>query len=196
MCPHTKDAPRHRFSHPFEVCADRSHPPKPHNQPTFTPISSQPAQPHPAAHILPHSGVPPAPLFVMFTEQDQGELTMLPKPSDISVADDRRDTGRIQCNELRTNIGEIVDASSTGLRIKGKLPLGTKPHSIVMINITSDMDTLSLQCEVRWIKKQAFKGMSFGVAFQEISEDQRRQLWQMVRTGNIITNCSRFTVAA
>ena len=121
---------------------------------------------------------------------------MLPKISEVSVSDDRRDAGRIQCNELRTNIGEIVDASSTGLRIKGKLPSGTKPHSIIMVNISSDMDTLSLQCEVRWIKKQAFKGMSFGVAFEEISENQRRQLWQMVRTGNIITNCTRFTNAA
>jgi len=121
---------------------------------------------------------------------------MLPIISDISVADDRRDAGRIQCNELRTNVGEIADASSTGLRIKGKLPTGTKPHSIVLINITSDIDILSLKCEVRWIKKQAFKGMSFGVAFQEITEDQRRQLWQMIRTGNIITNCSRLTNAA
>lgn len=121
---------------------------------------------------------------------------MLPKISEISVSDDRRDAGRIQCHELRTNVGEIVDASSTGLRIKGKLPSGTKPHSIVMVNISSDVDTLSLQCEVRWIKKQAFKGMSFGVAFQEITEDQRRQLWQMVRTGNIVTNCTRFTNAA
>ena len=121
---------------------------------------------------------------------------MLPKISDISVSDDRRDAGRIQCNELRTNVGEIVDASSTGLRIKGKLPSGTKPLSTVMINITSDIETMSLKCEVRWIKKQTFKGMSFGVAFLEISEDQRRQLWQMVRTGNIITNCTRFTSAA
>lgn len=121
---------------------------------------------------------------------------MLPKISDISVSDDRRDAGRIQCHELRTNVGEIVDASSTGLRIKGKLPAGTKPMSTVLINISSDIETLSLKCEVRWIKKQTFRGMSFGVAFIDITEDQRRQLWQMVRTGNIITNCSRFTNAA
>lgn len=121
---------------------------------------------------------------------------MLPKLSDITVAQDRRDAGRIQCQELRSNVGEIVDASSTGLRIKGKLPTGTKPMSIVMVNITSDIDVLSLECEVRWIKKQAFRGTTFGVAFLEITENQRRQLWQMIRTGNIVTNCSRLSGAA
>ncbi|RNC80287.1 MAG: PilZ domain-containing protein [Phycisphaera sp.] len=121
---------------------------------------------------------------------------MLPTPSAISIADDRRDAGRIQCQELRSNVGEIVDASSTGLRIKGKLPSGSRPMSTVMINVSSDDQVLSLNCEIRWIKKQAFRGTTFGVAFLDISEDQRRQLWQMIRTGNVVTNCSRMINAA
>ena len=121
---------------------------------------------------------------------------MLPTPSDITVADDRRDAGRIQCQELRSNVGEIVDASSTGLRIKGKLPNGSKPLSTIMVNISTDDDVLSLDCEIRWIKKQAFRGTTFGVAFKDISENQRRQLWQMIRSGNVVTNCTRLTNAA
>ncbi len=121
---------------------------------------------------------------------------MLPNPSQNMSDAERRDAGRVNTNELRTNMGEIVDASSTGLRIKGKLPAGTRPLSTIQINIISDEDTLSLQCEVRWIKKQAFRGTTFGVAFLDISEDQRRHLWHMIRTGNIVTNCTRLSHAA
>ena len=121
---------------------------------------------------------------------------MLPTPSEISIADDRRDAGRVQCQELRSNMGEIVDASSTGLRIKGKLPSGSKPMSSIMINVSSDEEVLSLNCELRWVKKQAFRGTTFGVAFLDITEDQRRQLWQMIRSGNVVTNCTRLTNAA
>ena len=121
---------------------------------------------------------------------------MLPKATTISQHDDRRDAGRIQCRDLRTNIGEIVDASSTGLRIKGKLPTGTKPGDVVAVVIASDEESLPLSCEVRWVRKIAFRAMTFGVAFNQITEDQRRTLWQMIRTGNVIAACSRFNAAA
>ena len=121
---------------------------------------------------------------------------MLPRHESISKHDDRRDAGRIQCRELRSNIGEIVDASSTGLRIKGKLPSGSRPGSTVSVVIASDEESLPLNCEVRWIKKMAFRSMTFGVSFLEISEDQRRLLWQMIRTGNVVTSCSSISVAA
>ncbi|HED52762.1 MAG TPA: PilZ domain-containing protein [Phycisphaerales bacterium] len=121
---------------------------------------------------------------------------MMTEPYNQPNAEERRDKGRVQCSELRSNVGEIVDASSTGLRIKGKLPGGTRPGTNLMINITSDEDVLSLVSEVRWIKKQAFRGMVFGVSFIEITENQRRQLWSMIRSGNIITNCSRIGIAA
>ena len=121
---------------------------------------------------------------------------MMTKPHEPMTEEDRRNAGRIQCSELRTNVGEIVDASSTGLRIKGKLPSGVRPGTSLMINISSDEDVLSLVSEVRWIKKQAFRGMVFGVSFIEITENQRRQLWSMIRTGNVVTNCSRIGIAA
>ena len=121
---------------------------------------------------------------------------MLPNLKSISQHNDRRDAGRIQCNELRTNIGEIVDASSTGLRIKGKLPSGTRPGSTVSIVVVGDEESLPLTCEVRWIKKLAFRSTTFGVAFLDISEDQRRLLWQMIRSGNVITSCSSISLAA
>lgn len=121
---------------------------------------------------------------------------MLPKANTISQHDDRRDAGRIQCHELRTNVGEIVDASSTGLRIKGKLPNGSKPGDVVAVIVASDEESVQLSCEVRWIKKLAFRSMTFGVAFLEITEDQRRTLWQMIRTGNVITSCSSISAAA
>lgn len=121
---------------------------------------------------------------------------MLPKLNSVSQHDDRRDAGRIQCNELRTNVGEIVDASSTGLRIRGKLPSGTKPGSTVSVVIAGDEESLPLTCEIRWIKKLAFRSTTFGVAFMDITEDQRRLLWQMIRTGNVITSCSSISIAA
>lgn len=120
---------------------------------------------------------------------------MLPKSTAISQHDDRRDAGRIQCRELRTNVGEIVDASSTGLRIRGKLPAGTRPGSIISVVVSGDEESLPLSCEVRWVKKLAFRTTTFGVAFQQIAEDQRRQLWQMIRTGNVIANCTSIAAA-
>lgn len=126
----------------------------------------------------------------------QGELVMLPRHESISQHDDRRDAGRIQCSELRSNIGEIVDASSTGLRIKGKLPAGSKPGSTIALVVAGDEESLPLTCEVRWIKKLAFRTTTFGVSFTEITEDQRRLLWQMIRTGNVITSCSSISLAA
>ncbi len=121
---------------------------------------------------------------------------MLPRYESISQHDDRRDAGRIQCHELRTNVGEIVDASSTGLRIKGKLPSGARPGSMVAVVVSGDEESLPLTCEVRWIKKMAFRTTTFGVSFLEITEDQRRLLWQMIRTGNVITSCSSISIAA
>ncbi|MEM9166943.1 MAG: PilZ domain-containing protein [Planctomycetota bacterium] len=106
--------------------------------------------------------------------------------------DPRRDHGRVAVTGLRTSRGVILDASAGGLRIRGSLPRGSRPGTVIEFNVL-DQDgkgKLPISGEVRWIQRHPFRGATFGVAFVNIDDDAVRQLFSFIRSGGVETRCT------
>lgn len=109
-----------------------------------------------------------------------------------AVADDRRAHRRDPVLSFRSNAGVILDASDGGLRIRGVLPRGSRPGSILTIEVESESgdQRLEIAAEIRWIQRQVFRGATFGVAFVSIDERQHATLFSIIRTAEAGARCS------
>ena len=105
--------------------------------------------------------------------------------------DNRRTNGRIAVGSVRTSVGVILDASAGGLRIRGGVPKGSKPGSIMTVTIEDDegRQSISLESEIRWIQRHPFRGATFGVSFLEIGEEERALLFSIIRSSKLETRC-------
>lgn len=93
----------------------------------------------------------------------------------------RRSSGRIKVSNVRVKEGVVLDASSGGLRIQGKLHKSRTPGSQIPLEVSSDEDTVVVGCEIRWVERKRFRPATFGVSFVELSEDRRRRLFSIIR---------------
>lgn len=103
----------------------------------------------------------------------------------------RRDNGRIAVGSVRSSAGVILDASAGGLRVRGSLPKSAAPGQVMPLSVESEEGDrrVDLEAEIRWIQRHRFRGATFGVAFVAIDDEQRSQLFSIIRTSKIAARC-------
>ena len=101
----------------------------------------------------------------------------------------RRGSGRIKVSNVRVKEGVVLDASSGGLRIQGKLHKSRRPGSRIPLEVSSDDEKVMVGCEVRWVQRKRFRPATFGVSFVDLSEDRRRRLFSIIRRAGAETRC-------
>ncbi len=104
-------------------------------------------------------------------------------------SDQRRVSGRIRVNDVRTNVGTVIDASAGGLRIRGKAPKGCEPGTSIRVEITDGEVSVTVDCEIRWMQRHPFKGATFGVSFIDPSDEQRRDIFTIIRRAGTEARC-------
>lgn len=105
-------------------------------------------------------------------------------------ADPQRASGRMKVSGVRAAKGLVIDASAGGMRVKGKLPRGTTPGDFINLEVAGDDESIDIRCEVRWIQRHPLRGATFGVAFDEPTDDDRRELFSIIRRAGADARCS------
>ena len=80
---------------------------------------------------------------------------------------ERRRAARYDTTVLNCHLGEVLDLSATGLRVRcsGKPPL--KQGDLTKITITSPSDGLYAAAMVAWIKRRGWKSFEMGLRFTD-----------------------------
>ena len=93
---------------------------------------------------------------------------------------EHRTRGRIRCADVETNLGDVLDISSGGMRIRGR---GACPPMGEVIDMKLQGLTICavLKCRMVWKKRAGLFAWTYGFEFVDISEEQRKHLAEILR---------------
>lgn len=102
-------------------------------------------------------------------------------PGSNSDASNRRRMGRLLCDDLRSSLGEVVDLSATGMRVRVS---GKPPQADVVaipVTLVHHEETLTLMARVAWVQKDGWFKHAVGLEFVNLTDSQRTELAALAR---------------
>lgn len=95
--------------------------------------------------------------------------------------ENQRRHGRVKCHDICCTLGEVLDLSASGLRVRatGKLPV-RKGDAFSMTIETLDGPMLA-PVRIAWIRRVGFRRHEIGVTFVETGEALARALGTLAR---------------
>jgi hypothetical protein len=92
-----------------------------------------------------------------------------------------RQHGRLRCMSIRTSLGEVLDLSASGARIRRRRKLRSEPGSMVNLEIQGLDGPIRVLARVVWVRKVKLFRYEVGVIFEDISSPVRRALVAIAR---------------
>src|SRR5690348_4425909 len=96
-------------------------------------------------------------------------------PATLTLPNARRH-GRVRCADIQSSLGEVVDLSHSGARIKRKRRLGAGDGSMVNLEIDGLDGPIRVLARVVWTRRIGFFHHEVGVLFEDVSPEIRRAL--------------------
>jgi hypothetical protein len=92
----------------------------------------------------------------------------------------KRRHGRVRCQDIACTLGEIQDISASGMRVKVK-HVKAEQGMIVSVGLEGLDGPMLLDCRVVWARRTGFFGREVGLAFEHLTDADRKQLSLMGR---------------
>jgi hypothetical protein len=98
-----------------------------------------------------------------------------PRASDLG----KRKFGRLKCSMAHCTLGEILDLSAGGMRVRTR----TRPTAGQAIEtvLLTQHGALPVRCTVRWVKRVRFFWFEAGLMFSELDANSRRVIGEFAR---------------
>lgn len=109
-----------------------------------------------------------------------GAARELPPPVGVFDANGRQH-GRVRCMAIRTSLGEVLDLSASGARLRRRRKLRSEPGSMVNLEIQGLDGSIRVLARVVWVRKMGLFRYEVGVIFEDISQQVRRALTAIAR---------------
>lgn len=118
-------------------------------------------------------------------QDDIDELTAAIEGTDVRVRHDggaeRRRKGRIKVELLECDLGDVVDLSASGMRVRRKAKKAPNDDEVMELTLTHLEGELPLKARVVWTKKSGFRKFDMGMEFVEMNEQAQSELNQIIR---------------
>jgi PilZ domain len=109
-------------------------------------------------------------------------------------SEEQRRHGRLRCEQTRCCVGEVVDISASGMRVKrrGRPIMEVGDALKISIEAEEDGPALTLNARVVWIERCGFRQHVYGMEFGDLSDEQKRGLGGLARVASdqIVFRCS------
>lgn len=91
----------------------------------------------------------------------------------------KRKFGRLRCTMAHCTMGEIVDLSAGGMKVRTrqKPAIGQGVETVLL----TQHGALPVRCSVRWIKRVKFFWFEVGLMFSELEPEARRVICEFAR---------------
>ncbi len=106
---------------------------------------------------------------------------MSPLPRD-SFSNSQRRFGRIRCNQVLCSLGEVLDLSAGGMRVRCVGSMGLREGDTVGLTLRASGSPVPLPCKVVWMRKSGWRAWEIGMVFEQpISPSARVSLNALAR---------------
>lgn len=95
---------------------------------------------------------------------------------DPSQNSNRRIGGRVRCDTLSSSLGEVLDLSSTGMKVRLGRKVQAAEGGIVDVQLIFNEESATLHGKVIWIRPPMGKDREAGVQFVNLGSEQKRTL--------------------
>jgi len=89
--------------------------------------------------------------------------------------------GRIRCEILQCGLGEVMDISASGMRVRHCGRRIVKEGKVLNLLLKALDRTLPVTVKVVWVKRQGFMRYSFGVEFVDMTPEQAASIASFAR---------------
>lgn len=89
----------------------------------------------------------------------------------------RRRSGRLTLEQVRCDVGEVLDLSSHGMRVRSRK--GFRQGDVRVVVIEGLGGTLGMRSRVVWVKRSGMFRHEIGFEFMDVDPDLARKLTQM-----------------
>ena len=101
---------------------------------------------------------------------------------DTQILAEARKAGRLNCELVDCDLGELSDISSTGMRVKVKSGPGLRVGDALNTTISGPGVTLTVGVRVVWMKKIGFFKSEVGLEFVEMNAEARLLFSRLVKS--------------
>jgi len=105
------------------------------------------------------------------------------KPERVVVGKGSRRGDRYVATNVRCMLGDVVDVSSTGMRVRGKGAPPTTTSQVVHLNVCTDGQKVNCAARVVWSRRVGLRGYEVGLEFVNTSRGARAAIVQFARYG-------------
>jgi hypothetical protein len=102
-------------------------------------------------------------------------------PRPVPTTTDKRRPGRIRSELLDSCIGQVVELSGHGMRLRGSSLSHLKPGDGIELAVGSVRGEVTVQGWVRWTRRTGFFRREAGVEFANLTDRARRGLTALAR---------------
>lgn len=103
--------------------------------------------------------------------------------SEAGFADNHRKMGRLRCELIHCDFGEVLDLSRTGMRVRLKSLTSVKKGDTYAVAINGPGARIEVGVRIVWTRKTGFLGSGeAGIEFIQISESAQRGFSALVRS--------------
>ncbi len=106
-----------------------------------------------------------------------GALPGAPDPNGWSGGVNRRRHGRVKCHGVKSSLGDVLDVSASGCKVKSRSRLGARVGEVVRITIhPQTSESFEAYARVVWCRKVGLFQYHSGLCFEHITPEVRRGL--------------------
>ena len=105
---------------------------------------------------------------------------MLSQSSAAKKDSERRRHGRLQCDDVQTSLGDVVDISASGACVLSKAWRAPPVDSVLSLTLTHPALTINIQARVVGVQKQGFRRHSLRLEY--VGPESAELVAQMART--------------
>ena len=105
---------------------------------------------------------------------------MLPLPV-TGFAESQRRSGRVRCRDLHCSLGEVLDLSAGGMRVRGRPDKALAVGVAVEVALLCSPFVVHLKARIVWVRKSGWRTQELGLMFLDLSAPSRRSLNDLAR---------------
>jgi len=94
----------------------------------------------------------------------------------------QRRFGRVKCKEISCSLGQVLDLSAGGMRIRSRGTMGLRVGESVGVTLRAESGFLiPVPSRVVWMTKSGWRNCELGLTFMELSNSARESLSGIAR---------------
>jgi hypothetical protein len=120
-----------------------------------------------------------------------GAAREVPPVPQVFGGENARRGGRVRVEMVSSSLGDVLDVSSTGMRVRCKGGASCQKGDELVVRLEALTRPVDIKARVAWVRRTGFRRRELGLEFCEVPAEVRRELAQLARTAPLNTTLNQ-----